>query len=206
MTRKYKKQAGFTLLELLFAIIVLGVMMSIVLTTIIGMLRFYTFSNTVRDNQQNARNIVDTLSREVRFSTLIMPETNPGNMLCVADVKNKKLTKYELSNNAIVRTQYSYANSQLIDTENCDGTNPGLITIGNPNVAITTPKMYIKSFEVIRTAGAPVFTEEDVAGVIVKMSYRTGNVNTVTGDCNTGDIYCSPLNLETAINIRGGDE
>lgn len=201
--KKRKNQPGFTLLELLFAIIVLGVMMSIVLTTIIGMLRFYTFANTVRENQQNARNIIDSLAREVRFGTLVMPQSNPGSILCVADTKNKRLTKYALLNNSIVRTQYSYANSQLTEGEECNESSG--LTVISENVAVTTPKMFIKSFEVIRTEGAQFATNTDVAAVIVRMSYRTGSVDD-SGDCKPGNIYCSPLNLETAINIRGGDE
>lgn len=60
---KHSTTKGFTLIELLFATIILGVMLTMTITTFIGVFRFYTWAGTTRVNQQNSRQIMDDISR-----------------------------------------------------------------------------------------------------------------------------------------------
>jgi len=64
------KTKGFTLIELLFATIILGVMLTMIITTFIGVFRFYTWAGTTRVNQQNARQIMDDISRLIASRTV----------------------------------------------------------------------------------------------------------------------------------------
>ena len=45
---KHSKKTGFTIIELMLAIIILGGMLTLTMTVIVGMLRFYAFSDSVR--------------------------------------------------------------------------------------------------------------------------------------------------------------
>lgn len=66
----HSKTKGFTLIELLFATIILGVMLTMTITTFIGVFRFYTWAGTTRVNQQNARQIIDDISRLISSRTV----------------------------------------------------------------------------------------------------------------------------------------
>ena len=93
---RLKKQPGFTFIELLFAIVVMGVMFSLALVVFVGMLRFYVFAGSVRQNQENGRNVLDTITREARFAKLVTP-TQAGqttNKLCFFDPNTKKIIGY----------------------------------------------------------------------------------------------------------------
>lgn len=202
------RKPGFTLLELLFAIIVLGVMLSIVMTIVVGMLRFYTFANKIRENQQNGRNVLDTITREIRFGKLVLPTlADPLNksVLCVADEKNKTLIRYNINTTDanIVRSQYSYANKDLSDVSSCDGSG-GAVTVSS-NRPVTGEDMTVTGFTINRTAGAPGTASDKATGLIIRLSYGTGSVN-ASGQCEPGDIYCSVLTYSTAVNNRGGGQ
>ncbi len=199
------RKPGFTIIELLFAVVVLGVMLSLVMTTIIGMLRFYTFANYIRENQQNGRNVLDTITREVRFGSLVLPsEAAPNSsILCVSDDRKKTLTRYERQGSTLVRTQFGYPNIELSQVINCDGS--GGATVISPTKQVSGVKMTVTNFVVNRTAGAPGTATDKATAVRISFSYGTGSVNAV-GGCDPGDIYCSVLSLTTAINIRGGGQ
>ena len=47
-----KHQSGFTFVELIFAITIMGSMLAIAMVVVIGTLRFYVFSNQVRQSNQ----------------------------------------------------------------------------------------------------------------------------------------------------------
>lgn len=198
------KKPGFTLIELLFAVVVLGVMLSLVMTTIIGMLRFYTFANYIRENQQNGRNMLDTMTREIRFGSLVLPsESSPNNqtVLCVSDDRNKILIRYERVGSTLLRSQYSYANRELSSVVACDGS--GGATVISQNQQVSSRNMTVTNFVVDRTAGAPGTASDKATAARIAFSYGTGSVN-ASGGCDPGDIYCSVLTLNTAVNIRGG--
>ena len=199
------KRQGFTIIEMLFSVTVLGVMLAIVLTTIVGMLRFYTFSNYIRENQQNGRNLLDTMTREVRFGTMILPnEIDPidKNVLCVADDKNKVLIRYKRTGAALLRSQYTYANLQLTDqVKKCDGSG-GAVAV-SVDKQVSGKNMTVINFAVSRTAGAPGTLESKAAGAKIDLKYGTGSVN-ASGGCEVGDIYCAVLTFTTAVNVRGG--
>lgn len=206
----FKQKPGFSLIELLFAITVLGVMLSIVLNVVVGMLRFYTFSNKIRENQQNGRNVLDSMVRDIRSGRLVLPATEqPNNQsrLCIADEKSKKLTVYSIVDPnkpeaSLGRTQYSYLDQELENVRACDGSG-GAVVIGNPVARMTSRDMTITGFNVNRIAGAPGTSKERGSAVAITLQYGTGSLK-ADGSCSAGDIFCATLNLTTAVNMRGG--
>jgi prepilin-type N-terminal cleavage/methylation domain-containing protein len=197
-----KQQPGFTILELTFAIVVIGVMMGIVLTTIIGMLRFYTFSATVRQNQAAGRQVMDDIGRQVRFATLIEPSgATPSATLCVADVKNQKLYRYAVVSEAVQKTTLDYTGTTV--PGNC---NTGGSVTQTTQSNITPASMHVRRLDFQKTGGARIVVDQDVAGLVVSLGFVNGTADPVTGNCVAGDIYCSRLDFTTSLNIRGKAE
>lgn len=196
------QQLGFTLLELLFAIMLMGVMLSIALVAVIGMLRFYVFSNQVRQNQENGRNMLDTMTREIRFGKLLYPkDTIPkSDRVCIMDKSNNRLIQYQFSAPNLLRSTFSYTST----TPPTDCTTGGGAILVTPAKKVNLEKMRVVAFESTKTKGADIEVNTDVAAVLLKLSYITGQPDpTDASKCKIADIYCSNLVLNTAVNIRG---
>ena len=198
-----KHQSGFTFVELIFAITIMGSMLAIAMVVVIGTLRFYVFSNQVRQNQENGRNIVDTMTRELRFGELVMPSAtgSPSSEICIVDDTNKQLIDYKLDKlkGDLVRTTLSYSPGFL----SCDeDLNPAKLTKIITSGPINLDKMKVSNFSVVRTSGARGGNDK-ASAVTIGLSYTTG-LPEVGGECLTGNIYCSGLTLNTAINLRAG--
>ena len=198
-----KHQSGFTFVELIFAITIMGSMLAIAMVVVIGTLRFYVFSNQVRQNQENGRNIVDTMTRELRFGELVMPSAtgSPPSRICIVDDTNKQLIDYKLDTvkGDLVRTTLSYSPGFL----SCDeDLNPAKLTKIITSGPINLDKMKVSNFSVVRTSGARGGNDK-ASAVTIGLSYTTG-LPEAGGECLTGNIYCSGLTLNTAINLRGG--
>ena len=198
-----KHQSGFTFVELIFAITIMGSMLAIAMVVVIGTLRFYVFSNQVRQNQENGRNIVDTMTRELRFGELVIPSAtgSPSPRICIVDDTNKQLIDYKLDTvkGDLVRTTLSYSPGFL----SCDeDLNPAKLTKIITSGPINLDKMKVSNFSVVRTSGARGGNGK-ASAVTIGLSYTTG-LPEAGGKCATGNIYCSGLTLNTAINLRGG--
>ena len=196
-----KHQSGFTFVELIFAITIMGSMLAIAMVVVIGTLRFYVFSNQVRQNQENGRNIVDTMTRELRFGELVMPSAtgSPPSRICIVDDTNKQLIDYKLDGTNLVRTTLSYSPGFLSCDEDTTSAKLTKIITSGP---INLDKMKVSNFSVVRTSGARGGNGK-ASAVTIGLSYTTGLPKT-DGKCATGNIYCSGLTLNTAINLRGG--
>ena len=196
-----KHQSGFTFVELIFAITIMGSMLAIAMVVVIGTLRFYVFSNQVRQNQENGRNIVDTMTRELRFGELVIPSAtgSPSPRICIVDDTNKQLIDYKLDGTNLVRTTLSYSPGFLSCDEDTTSAKLTKIITSGP---INLDKMKVSNFSVVRTSGARGGNDK-ASAVTIGLSYTTG-LPEAGGECLTGNIYCSGLTLNTAINLRGG--
>lgn len=202
MKRHLTNKPAFTLLELLFAIILMGVMLSITLVAIIGMLRFYVFSNQVRQNQENGRNMLDTMARDIRFGQLLYPkDPDPiSSKVCVLDKAKNQLVQYEHSGLVLNKTIFNY--SPAAPPSNCD--LGGGVSIKSGPTAMNLDKMKVTTFTITKTKGAPLATATDATtAVVIKLKYLTGQTTGSPPACKVGDIYCTSLELNTAVNIRG---
>ena len=196
-----KHQSGFTFVELIFAITIMGSMLAIAMVVVIGTLRFYVFSNQVRQNQENGRNIVDTMTRELRFGELVMPSAtgSPPSRICIVDDTNKQLIDYKLDGTNLVRTTLRYSPGFLSCDEDTTSAKLTKIITSGP---INLDKMKVSNFSVVRTSGARGGNGK-ASAVTIGLSYTTG-LPEAGGECLTGNIYCSGLTLNTAINLRAG--
>lgn len=203
MKKRIKNQSGFTLLELLFAITLMGVMLSIALVAVIGMLRFYVFSNQIRQNQENGRNILDTMVREIRFGSLLFPNdaTATSTRVCILDKTNTQLIEYKLISSSLQRSIYTYSPTE--PPKDCN--DDGLTIVAGPK-SVNYDKMRIIDFQVSKTQGAEIEVNTSATAIVLSLQYLTGQpdpADSTSLKCRVADIYCSNLVLNTAVNMRG---
>lgn len=194
---------GFTFIELLFAIVVMGTMFALALVVFVGMLRFYVFAGSVRTNQENARNVLDTISRDVRFGQLIVPlDLNSSSTLCVYKKADRTVVKYEkLSSSNVINKSTSAA---TYDSAPADCATTTVTNFGTAQSVFNT-NAKAAAFEVIKVGGAGTTAYTGVLSVTIKLQVITGTPVTGTNTCATKDIYCNSLTLNTAVQFRSGD-
>ena len=195
-----RTRPGFTFIELLFAIVVMGTMFALALVVFVGMLRFYVFAGSVRTNQENARNVLDTISRDVRFGQLIVPSasgtsTTPGT-LCVYKKADRTVVKYELTDGAINK-------STSAATYDSAPANCTTVTNFGPAQSVFNTKATAAAFAVTKLGGASNTVYPTVSSVIIRLQVITGTPDSTGLACASNNIYCNSLTLNTAVNIRG---
>lgn len=218
MKRTTKKKPGFTFVELLFAIVVMGTMFSLALVVFTRMLSFYVFAGSVRQNQENSRNLLDSISREIRFGQLLTPsDTAPTQAeICIYSPESKKTLLYKFESNQINK----YESKITFETYKAalDNIGVGTATACNPspdtNISIkssllASSSVKVVGFNVIRTQGAKsqAFTTAKAVTINLKSITKSSTNPPLVGgvDCANNDIYCNSLILNTAINIKGGN-
>jgi prepilin-type N-terminal cleavage/methylation domain-containing protein len=215
---KHSKKSGFTAIELLLAIVILGGMLTLTMTVVVGMLRFYVFSNSVRKNQANGRDTLDLITRDIRFGTLLTPTAiDPGpsskGKICVYLKSDKKIVIYRYgadTNNTLAsatdlyRKVYKYTANN--DPTTCDETNLNFkSSLAEETLTkLNLEKMYITKFDVVSTQGASFEVKPDAAAVVIDYGFLTGNANASGTGCDSANIFCSNLGYVTAINLRAG--
>jgi len=191
-----RTRPGFTFIELLFAIVVMGTMFALALVVFVGMLRFYVFAGSVRTNQENARNVLDTISRDVRFGQLIEPSVSgSSSTLCVYKKADRRVVMYNLTLAKVINKSTS-ANTFDSAPGDCNIIFSQAQSVFNTNATAA-------AFEVIKVAGSKPTAYPGVSSVAIRLQVITGTPVTGTDTCASNNIYCNSLTLNTAVNIRG---
>jgi len=195
---KYKvhTRKGFTLVELLFSIAILGFMLTITLSTFIGVFRFYNWSKTTRTTQQSARDTLDIITREVRSGKVF---TINSDKLCIN------------------RTDGFIINGQLVGSERIDLNDtqqfqikyfkdadcPGSSATPLDTVAISSPNVKVTDL-VFRSVLGPEFTTNPSTPATrsVIVFFNVINGTPVSGECAPGDNFCDKAAFTTAVMER----
>ena len=213
MSHKPKTQPGFTFVELMFAIVVLGTMLSLTMSMVVGMLRFYSFSNQIRTNQENGRNVLDTMTRDIRFGKLVSPDSaTPLSEVCVvsqAEGGRKGILYYrEVDTAANPKRYYIKKATWAINTPSNPTANECTAKKSSTDKILNAPRMEISDFTVTKAQGASITLNKNVNSVILKLGFITGSYAlNPTGDlyCDVKNIYCNKLEYNTVVNLRQSD-
>ena len=202
---KHSKNQGFTIIELMFAIVILGGMLSLTMVIIVGMLRFYVFAGQVRKNQANGRETLDSITREIRFGKLISPSGSTATQeVCVFDKSNNRVVLYKKTGTSLKKTIYTYNSN--VDPANCNDVAGGSLAGKTKEVKyINLSKMFVTKFDITKTQGASFEVNKNAAAVIINYQFLTGAPDASGAACETKNIFCSQLGYQTAINLRSGD-
>lgn len=186
-----KRQPGFTILELLMAIVMLGVMLTLATSVVIATIRFYAFANTVRQNQESGRNIMFEIGRVVQYGRYDASGSS-SEKLCIYKPAEGVDVIYTIERYKIVK----YVDRNI--GTKCD------TKIGNNvvKVDITPANMKVKSFEVTKVVGSKPSTNPNAAALIIKITFLTGQTTESGGqiECVANSIYCNKLDYTTAIS------
>ena len=220
---RQKQNQGFTLIELLFATVILGTMITLTMITFIGVFRFYIWSRTTRNNQIAARQVMETMTREIEGSVVIDDSGNGDKKrLCLKDPTTGKGKKIGLLSNAAggeftfaagttgsATTIYSQeftvelVNGVLI-CETAQNTTP--TAISNPNM-----KVSILQFNFINTSINSTYPSLNPAqfreSTTIDMTVVNGGVITSgpdSGKCKIGDNFCDIAKYSTAVAGQTG--
>jgi type II secretory pathway pseudopilin PulG len=86
MTRRAKKQSGFTLVELMLAIAFIGFIILFTVLAVLQVMETYNKGLTVKEINQTARQTVEDMSRVARSSTNVITSAIPNGRLCFGGV------------------------------------------------------------------------------------------------------------------------
>lgn len=206
MKKKNTHSSGFTLIELLFATAILGFMLTITLTTFIGVFRFYVWSGVTRTNQSASRELLSTITRDVAERNIVsvgntingqntsvcLAQTTPGSTITTI--------KLEQAGTTITSTQYS--------DNTCSS------PIAGTTVVISNPTMNVSSLGFEKIDGAlnnPLLSSPDPSQQLllrsslqIRLTTTNGTVDTTTGKCRPADSFCDQSSYVTAVTERQG--
>lgn len=203
MKKKITLPNGFTLIELIFATAILGFMLTITLTTFIGVFRFYVWSGVTRTNQSAARELLSQIARDVaernivsvgdninnQFTSVCLAQTTPGSEITTIKIK--------LTGTTVTTTEYS--------DNTCTGT-PGTTKI------ISNQTMNISSLGFEKIDGAlnnplllPSANQQLLRSSLqIRLTTTNGIVDPSSGKCRPADNFCDQSSYITAITERQG--
>jgi len=180
---KAKTTQGFTIVELLIAISVMGIMSALTTAVVVSTIRFYAFTNNFRQNQQAGRNILDTITTDTRFGELITVTPVTTDSLCV---------RFRGDNNKTLFYKWNPFTKNLIRfinyTNSC--TSTGAFTKLNPDT------MQVSQFVVQEVK--PPLGGGNVTSVVISLEFVTGGSG---ANCPATNIYCNKSILTTAITL-----
>lgn len=200
----HTKTKGFTLIELLFATIILGVMLTMTITTFIGVFRFYTWAGTTRVNQQNSRQIMDDIgrlisSRRVNTSASTRNPDGTYSSLCLDGVDQESV-KIFLFYNKVTMQKY---NDGVVG---CSGAPISTREISdNVNTKVTRLE-----FVVINGAlNNSIYNDPDPAvqaslkkSVEFTIDVINGSPSQGSDNCRVGDNFCDKSSYTSAVSER----
>ncbi len=211
----HKQNQGFTLIELLFATVILGTMITLTMITFIGVFRFYIWSRTTRNNQIAARQVMETMTREIEGSVVISDSGNDDNRrLCLKNTKTgegKKIgllddNKQQFSNGTTLSSTTIY--SQVFTVELVNGVLGCKTAQGTPTaISNTNMKVSNLQFNLINTSINTSYLSANPAqfreSTTIDMTVVNGGVIISTGDdngkCKVGDNFCDIAKYSTAV-------
>ena len=217
-----KQNQGFTLIELLFATVILGTMITLTMITFIGVFRFYIWSRTTRNNQIAARQVMETMTREIDANAVIgLGDDN--RRICLKDPTTGNGKKIGLlsSTNGVLGAEFTFAGAtasattiysqkfQITIVNNKPGCN--IPEAGSTATAISNANMKVSElkFNFINTSINSTYPSLNPAqfreSTTIDMTVVNGGVITTgpdTGKCKVGDNFCDVASYSTAVTGR----
>ena len=182
-----KYTQGFTLIELVFATTLLGIMLTLILSTFIGVFRFYVWAGTTRVNQEYSRQLIDDISRTIQTKKI----TSVGaSNICLSNYDTEPIGSTKIQLDGTTVNNYSY------NTIDCTGAAVSTKAISNPNMKINS-----LNFVIIYGAYNNVDTTLKKSATVY-MKTTNGVVDPVTLKCRVGDNFCDQAEFNTAASER----
>lgn len=189
-------KSGFTLIELIFATVLISMMFTIMITTFIGVLRFYTWSNVTRKNQESTRQLTDVMTRLIN-SKKIGEVGADGSSICLlpANTGSSDLpVKIYLDNYQVKLQKYDIPTPPEGETlQPSDYCQDGQIKTSEL-VLLSDPQMKIASlqFKIVLGSNLPLLKHKLSTTIKIK------SINGQSNSCAEGDNFCDQTEYTTA--------
>jgi len=185
---------GFTMIELLFSTAILGFMLSMTIITFIGVFRFYVWAGTIRTNQSSARELMDTITREIASKKIL---STSGSSICLVDPSQDiPSTSVQILREGTTVKRNLYSSSGA-----CSG--------GAISESISNPSLRVTELVFVKIDGAvnnPYVTGPNSSllhrSATIKMTIVNGTPDKGTKKCKPADNFCDVANYSTAVTER----
>lgn len=186
-----KNTQGFTLIELVFATTLLGIMLTLILSTFIGVFRFYVWAGTTRVNQEYSRQLIDDISRTIQTKKITSVGAAPSN-ICLSNYDTEPIGSTKIQLDGTVVNNYSY------NTIDCTGAVVSTKAISNPNMKINTLN-FVMIYGAYNNVEPAATLKKSTT---IQMTTTNGIVDPTTLKCRVGDNFCDQATFNTAVSER----
>ena len=169
--KNLSNKKGFTLVELLLVIAILGVAVGVTTDILLSLVRSYSKTQVINDIEQNANFATSKLETELRDAISVTDVSNPGSPE-ISLVLSNKTVNYKLENSELLRsvdgtyqkiTRKQVPSGVAISCGNIDGISCFSVSPGSPTIV-----SYSFIFSQPSTITGDVFSESiETAGTIV---------------------------------------
>lgn len=185
---KNNQPAGYTIIELLFAVANFTFILMIAISAFIVVMRVYNKAAFARQTQQAARSVIEQMSGDVRLASVINVDTDPTHPSMCLQIKSPDESsgvKYSLSGSKIIREVFT-------DTT-CAG---GPTTITN----VTADTFNVTSLVFNKIIWQPLPPSLNIYGTAVRINL----VMTKGTSASVSDPFYDQTSFTTLVNARGG--
>lgn len=202
--RRWQKQSGFTMIELLLAMAIFSMALVIVSAGFINIVRLYQSGLASRSTQQNARLLLEEVSRTVRDSgsaTPVVVTTGVGGVTVVSRVclqNGSRIVVYAVDGAGNLRQ-----GTTTVPTCPAPAFDSSWKTVNDSTVRVT--QFAIDSTGKVGPAGGTVMMTITVASKN-NLDNLDDTTNKTTCRPGAGSQFCAVTTLSSTATLRGGFE
>jgi type IV pilus assembly protein PilW len=165
---KFRNRAGFTLVELMVSMGIGMVILAAVTTTFMSQTRIYNAQEQINEMQQNARGVLDILSRELKMAGY---KPSGGGFNGITYSTTQLMVQADLDSNGTISTS-STANEQITyayDTANKRITR----AVGTGGAQVLAEHITAFTFNYLDSAGAATTVSANIRQVSITIAAKT---------------------------------
>lgn len=165
---KFRNLEGFTLVELMVSMGIGMVILAAVTTTFMSQTRIYNAQEQINEMQQNARGVLDILSRELKMAGY---KPNGGGFNGVTYSTTQLMVQADLNSDGAISTS-STANEQI--TYAFDSANEQITrAVGSGSAQILAEHISAFTFNYLDSAGAATTVSANIRQVSITITAKT---------------------------------
>lgn len=187
-----KANSGFSLIELIVAMGIGMVVLAAVTTTFMSQTRFYTAQEQINEMEQNARGVLDLITRELKMAGY---KPAGGTFDGVTYSTSQLMIQADLDSSGAISTS-STANEQI--TYAYDSTNKQITRkVGSGTAAVLADNVTAFTFSYLDSSGAATTTSATIRQVRVDITATTAKPDPNSGGYQTYQVSATitPPNL-----------
>lgn len=197
-----KRGGGYTIIELLFAVVNFSFVMMIALSAFVVVMRVYNKSAFMRQTQQISRTAIDRMANEIRLSTIWRigppPPAAPltsGDQICL-DIKSDTAVSARYARMTDMTTTRRKITREAFSGGGCTGSSLGVENVTPDDFDVTD----LNFQQLIQSAGVSIDgLPKKGTGIAIDLTIAKGTVPT-----DLSDPFYNATTLNTFVNARGG--